>query len=141
MTRSSLAILFALALACGPTPDAETPPDPADDSTQVQRHDHHLHLQSEAAARMLDRAQQVVAEMSEEETPPAEPAEVTTAEDAIAALDAAGLSGGAALSNAYMFGMPEIVSEDTAAEAAAVRAENEWVAAQAAQFPDRLVAL
>lgn len=52
-------------------------------------------------------------------------------------LDAAGIRRGLLLSTAYMFGSPARQVED---ELARVRAENDWTAAQAARYPDRLVA-
>lgn len=52
-------------------------------------------------------------------------------------LDAAGIRRGLLLSTAYMFGSPVRRVED---EYARVRAENDWTAAQAARYPDRLVA-
>jgi len=59
------------------------------------------------------------------------------AKDVIALLDAAGIRKGVLLSTAYMFGSPRHAFDD---EYARVRAENDWTAAQAAQFPDRLIA-
>jgi predicted TIM-barrel fold metal-dependent hydrolase len=52
-------------------------------------------------------------------------------------LDAAGVRKAVLLSTAYMYGSPRRTVED---EYAQVRLENDWTAAQAAQFPDRLLA-
>lgn len=70
------------------------------------------------------------------------PAEVrtpaTTVDELVEQLDAAGIQHAAVLSWAYQFGG---VGRRVADEAAKVRAENEWTAAQVARFRDRLVAL
>lgn len=58
-----------------------------------------------------------------------------TAQDVIGQLDAAGIERGVLLSTAYMFGSPVRRVEN---EYAKVRAENDWVAAQAAKYPKRL---
>lgn len=93
--------------------------------------DHHLHIQSEAAAAHFDR----LGEVYGEEGPPAQ---VRTASDAIAALDAAGLEGGVVISSSYMFSAPDLVID---AEREMVAAENDDVAKQVADYPDRLVGL
>ena len=53
----------------------------------------------------------------------------------VALLDAAGIRRAAVFSVAYMYGSPKRKIDD---EYAKVRAENDWTAAQAAQYPDRL---
>jgi len=53
----------------------------------------------------------------------------------VALLDEAGIRRAVVLSVAYMYGRPSRVVED---EYGKVRAENDWTAAQAAQYPDRL---
>jgi len=58
-----------------------------------------------------------------------------TARDLVALLDSAGIRRALVLSVAYMYGSPARSFED---EHARVRAENDWTAAQAAQYPDRL---
>ena len=93
--------------------------------------DHHLHIQSEAAAKHYDR----LGEAYGEEEPPAQ---VRTAADAVAALDAAGLEGGVVISSSYMFSAPDLPIEG---ERELVETENDDVAAQVAGFPDRLVGL
>jgi predicted TIM-barrel fold metal-dependent hydrolase len=60
-----------------------------------------------------------------------------TAKDVISLLDTAHIQRGVVLSVAYMYGSPKRTVED---EYAKVRAENDWTAAQAAQYPDRLIA-
>ena len=59
------------------------------------------------------------------------------ADDLIPLLDSAGIRRAVVLSVAYMYGSPQRVVED---EYAKVRAENDWTAAQAARYPDRLIA-
>jgi len=61
-----------------------------------------------------------------------------TAEQLVAQLDAAGIRRAVVLSLAYWFGSPS--GEPVQDEYAMVRAENDWTAAEAARFPDRLVA-
>lgn len=59
------------------------------------------------------------------------------AEGVISLLDAAGIRKALLLSTAYMHGSPARKVDD---EYRRVRAENDWTAAQAARFPDRLLA-
>jgi predicted TIM-barrel fold metal-dependent hydrolase len=59
------------------------------------------------------------------------------AKDVVALLDAAGIRKATLLSIAYMFGKPGREVED---ELGKVRAENDWTVAQAARYPERLVA-
>jgi predicted TIM-barrel fold metal-dependent hydrolase len=59
------------------------------------------------------------------------------AKDVVALLDAAGIRKASLLSLAYMYGKPGREIED---ELGKVRAENDWTVAQAARYPDRLVA-
>jgi predicted TIM-barrel fold metal-dependent hydrolase len=60
-----------------------------------------------------------------------------TARDVIAVLDSAGIQKAVLLSVAYIYGSPNRSVED---EYAKVRAENDWNAAQAAEYPGRLKA-
>jgi predicted TIM-barrel fold metal-dependent hydrolase len=55
----------------------------------------------------------------------------------VALLDAAGIKQAVLLSTAYMFGSPQ---RELADEYAQARRENDWTAAQAAEYPGRLVA-
>lgn len=59
------------------------------------------------------------------------------AKDLMPLLDAAGIRKAVLLSTAYMYGSPNRQVEN---EYARARAENDWTAAQAAQFPGRLIA-
>jgi predicted TIM-barrel fold metal-dependent hydrolase len=59
------------------------------------------------------------------------------AKDLVALLDAAGIRKATLLSVAYMVGKPGRQVDD---EPGQVRRENDWTAAQAARYPDRLVA-
>lgn len=87
-----------------------------------------MHIRSSEGAEVLQQARKAAGK---------QPGEVSavTAERVIDALDRAGLEQAVVLSNAYMFGMPELEFED---EHARVRAENDFVAAQAARNPERL---
>jgi uncharacterized protein len=58
-----------------------------------------------------------------------------TARDVVALLEAAGMRYGLLLSVAYMYGSPARTFAD---EQARVQAENDWTAAQAAEYPGRL---
>ena len=82
--------------------------------------DHHQHLFSPAMVALLDttHTQQPI-----------------TARDVVALLDSAGIRRALVLSVAYIYGSPSRTVED---EYAKVRAENDWNASQAAQYPDRL---
>jgi predicted TIM-barrel fold metal-dependent hydrolase len=82
--------------------------------------DHHQHLFSPALVALLD---------STGATQP------ITAHDVIALLDSAGIQKALLLSAAYIYGSPKRTVAD---EYARVRAENDWNAAQAAQYPQRL---
>jgi predicted TIM-barrel fold metal-dependent hydrolase len=62
-----------------------------------------------------------------------------TAENLVAALDAAGLRRAVILSNAYRFGSP-LLTTPYPDEYARVIAENDWTAREAAKYPRRLVA-
>ena len=86
--------------------------------------DHHQHIFSPTLAALVSPA------------PPAAPVRSLTARELIAYLDAAGIKRAALLSVAYSFGNPARNVED---EYVKVRAENDWNAAQAAEFPERLV--
>ena len=59
------------------------------------------------------------------------------AREVVALLDAAGIRKAVLLSTAYMYGSPQRKVDD---EYARVRRENDWTAAQAAQYPERLIA-
>ena len=84
--------------------------------------DHHQHLFSPEIVALLGGA-----------------GGVTTlgADDLIPLLDSAGTRRAVVLSVAYMYGSPSRTVEN---EYAKVRAENDWAAAQAARYPDRLTA-
>jgi uncharacterized protein len=84
--------------------------------------DHHQHLFSPAMVALLDttHTQQPI-----------------TARDVVALLDSAGIRRAVVLSAAYIYGSP---SRSIADEYAKVRAENDWNGAQAAEYPERLLA-
>jgi uncharacterized protein len=83
--------------------------------------DHHQHLFSPAMAALLST--------DSTKFPP------ITARDLITLLDSAGIRKALVLSVAYIYGSPNRTIDD---EYAKVRAENDWTAAQAAEYPDRL---
>jgi uncharacterized protein len=89
-----------------------TPPPP--------RADHHQHVFSPAVAELFGGGFRAV-----------------TARDVIALLDEAGIERAVLLSAAYSYGRP---SRNVPDEYAKVREENDWVAAEAARYPRRLVA-
>ncbi|MDE3202130.1 MAG: amidohydrolase family protein [Acidobacteriota bacterium] len=92
--------------------------------------DHHMHLQSPRAAQLLN--QDATFKPGEQE-PPEQP---NTAKDMVAALDAAGIRRGTALSDAYRLGSPFVHIPNEAEE---VNAENDWTLHQVERYPDRLV--
>ena len=85
--------------------------------------DAHQHLFSPAAAALVSPP------------PPAAPITPVAAADLIALLDAAGIRRAVVLSIAYTFSNPSRSVEN---EYEKVKAENDWTAAQVAQYPDRL---
>lgn len=85
--------------------------------------DHHQHLFSPGILALIKPG-------------PSGPPQIL-ASDVIKHLDDAGIQRAVLLSTAYMYGKPNRQVED---EIAKVRAENDWTGAQAAQFPDRLLA-
>jgi len=93
-------------------------------SAVFPRADHHQIVYSPAAAAFMTSS-----------TAQLEP---VSARDVIPQLDAAGITRAAVLSVAYVYGQPERSQDE---EYARVRAENDWAARQAAEYPDRLVAL
>lgn len=123
MKSWSFLVMFVLAgllMACS---DPEEPPTP--------RADHHIHVRSATASQALAQIQRVLGDTSQA-VPPS-----IRADEVVALLDSARIEHGTLLSVAYFFGMPDV---DIADEYAKVRAENDFVAEQAAQYPDRLVA-
>ena len=83
--------------------------------------DHHQHLFSPAIAALFPAGSGGLP--------------VVTADDVITLLDTAGIQRALLLSAAYMFGSP---ARTVADEYAQVQAENDWTAAQATQYPERL---
>jgi predicted TIM-barrel fold metal-dependent hydrolase len=83
--------------------------------------DHHQHLFSPTIAGLLSSG--------------AIGAGGITAPDLVALLDSAGIRRALLLSVAYLYGSPARAFDD---EYAKVRAENDWTAAQAAEYPERL---
>ena len=85
---------------------------------------HHQHLFSPELAALISG------------TPPARPIPPITAADLIRHLDDAGIKRAAVLSTAYIFGQPTRKVEN---ERQKLMADNDWTAAQVAQYPGRLV--
>ena len=85
--------------------------------------DHHQHVFSPVIVKLISGGSGGPSEL--------------TAKDVVTNLDAASIQRGLLLSVAYMYGRPSWTIED---EYAKVRAENDWTAAQAAQYPKRLLA-
>jgi predicted TIM-barrel fold metal-dependent hydrolase len=90
------------------------------------RADHHMHLASPELCAL-------VGECLPSNKPPA-----VFAADAVRALDEAHVSKGVVLSCAYLFGLPSLHVK-SGELAARIRRENEFTAAQIAQYPARLV--
>jgi predicted TIM-barrel fold metal-dependent hydrolase len=93
------------------------------DQTRAPLADHHQHLFSPAVTKLLAGT--------------GAPLPTITGRDVVGLLDAAGIGRAVLLSLAYSYGSPKRQVDD---EYAAVRLENDWTAAQAAQFPGRLLA-
>lgn len=108
MPRPTFWILLAALLPLGGEPDAPLV-------------DHHQHLISPAVAALV--------------ASPGQSPHTLLARDLIPLLDSAGIRKALLLSLAYMYGSP---SRAVDSEYAKVRAENDWTADQAAQYPDRL---
>jgi uncharacterized protein len=94
--------------------------------------DHHAHLQSLTAAHLLNEGAVHQAGTTSNE----EKEKLQTAADLIAQLDAAGIRGSVALSDAYRLGSPFVHVQQ---EAAAVDAENDWTRSEVQLYPQRLV--
>jgi len=123
--RSAIIVLLLLALlsfhvadsGAGKASEADAP---------VLRADHHMHVASAELCRL-------VGECLPSNHPPA-----VFAADAIRALDQAHVSKGVILSCAYLYGLPSLHLKPREI-AALTRRENEFTAAQVAQYPTRLV--
>jgi len=121
-------VAFGLSAACGEAAEragAEAGPPSAAVAEPVPSADLHVHIGTQASADLIGSIQPTSARDS------------TTAEDAIAALDEAGIERGLVLSLGYLFGGRGTEGLD---EEALVRAENDYVVAQVAGYADRLVA-
>ena len=107
--------LISLVLACGAVRAQPVQPAPVGDF--------HQHLFSDETIALIG---------------PESGLKPLAATDLIPLLDAAGIKIAVLLSTAYMYGSPNRKVEN---EYARTRRENDWTAAQAAQYPERLVAL
>lgn len=132
MTRIGLAACLSAALLLGSCSDEATPqPETPARARAVPLVDHHQHFRSPRATELYRR------EISRERSDAPDPVPIG-AGDIIRQLDQAGIRRAAVLSLAYWFGDPDLGRVPNAHQL--VRAENEWTAAEAARFPDRLVA-
>jgi predicted TIM-barrel fold metal-dependent hydrolase len=116
-------LAICLGAALSPAASAQSPetlPTPASPAPSA---DHHQHLFSPPIAALLSTDSNQFDPLS--------------ARDIVPLLDSAGIRRAVVLSIAYMYGSPARSVED---EYAKVRAENDWTAAQVAQYPKRLVA-
>lgn len=111
--------------AVGPLRTGAPPGDPSPIA------DHHAHIRSAAATRVLLQIQKIVGQRVV-----GEDARPTGARELVAALDSAGAKKAAVLSVAYLFGFPGLELPD---ERWQVEAENDYVAREVATHPDRLV--
>ena len=114
VSASRRSVLIALLLLHGGLilTTAQAQPDPPND--------YHQHLLSPAVAALVNAPKPFLAS------------------DLIALMDAAGVRRAVVLSLAYQFGNPH--RPPSSNEYAQVKAENDWTAAQVAQFPARLIA-
>lgn len=109
--------LISLAMACG-----AARAQPAQPAQPAPAGDFHQHVFSDEIIALIG---------------PGSGLKPMPAKELLPLLDAAGIRKAVLLSTAYMYGSPNRKVEN---EYARVRAENDWTAAQAAQFPGRLVA-
>jgi predicted TIM-barrel fold metal-dependent hydrolase len=127
--RTALRVLLACVLLLRTTALPATPPD------FVPWHaDHHMHVRSRA---VYEASVALCAGKPGCQVPDPGHA-VVGAADVVAALDEAHVGKGVVLSSAYLFGSPYLGDQHYDV-ARMTRAENEYVAAQVAQVPDRLV--
>ena len=124
MTRvPAILLLSFLSLA---TAFAQVKPAPTPNTRSIQnppKVDHHQHVGSPEMVVFQGWASQGIT--------------AVTAQDVIKLFDAAGIKRGVLLSTAYAYGRPGREPKD---EYTRVKAENDWVGAQAALYPDRLIA-
>lgn len=92
--------------------------------------DHHIHLFSAAAADRI----QLIGEVTNNDT--AKRMQANSASDLVKLLDSNGVAKALVLSLGYLFARPDVGPRNPAA----ISAENDWTADQAALFPDRLFA-
>ncbi|MCP1727050.1 putative TIM-barrel fold metal-dependent hydrolase [Natronospira proteinivora] len=94
--------------------------------------DHHLHIRSDTGGEALPRVQLARGKSRSELSPGRQ-----DADDVLKEMDRHGIQQGVLLSLGYMYAIPEINFEN---EYRKVRQENDFVAEQAARYPDRLIA-
>ena len=127
--RIGLAALVSLMMVVG----ASAEPRSSTDNPIV---DHHMHIFSPESARVLKIS---CARLGPIKCPPEISTSSSTGQDAVRALDGAGIQRGVLLSTGYFYGSPDVadLNLDVAAE---TRAENSFVVAQAKASCGRLLA-
>ena len=123
MTNRAAAFLLLCFLSWATTFAQEKPTPNARAVENPPAADHHQHVASPEMVVFQGYANQGITAI--------------TAENVIKLLDAAGIQKGVLLSTAYAYGRPGREPQD---EYTRVKAENDWVGAQAALYPKRLVA-
>ncbi|HEX8514256.1 MAG TPA: amidohydrolase family protein [Allosphingosinicella sp.] len=131
--RLAASLTAALILSSCADPAPVQPETPAR-ARAIPLVDHHQHLRSPRATQLY--YSEIYRGWGRTDTP--DPV-ARDAEDLIGQLNEAGKKRAAVLSLAYWFGDPDLGRVPNAHQL--VRAENEWTAAEAARFPDRLVAI
>lgn len=120
MLPLAVRVVLPLALAFGALA-CTTAPAPREAKAAVPLVDHHQHFFSPATEALL--------------AGPSGGPKAILAPEIVSLLDAAGIEKALVLSVAYMYGSPNRQVDDEYAKA---RAENDWTAAQAARYPERL---
>ena len=123
MMKQPVVTIFLAALMTVSLWGQATPPRRPRALDDLPRVDHHQHLASPEMVTFLGYEKQGITSIM--------------AADVIKLLDAAGIQHGVLLSMGYAYGRPGREPRD---EYERVKAENDWVAAQAALYPKRLIA-
>jgi predicted TIM-barrel fold metal-dependent hydrolase len=132
MTRLRLAASLALALILSSCADPAPPqPETPARARAIPLVDHHQHFRSLRATELYH------AEIYKDRRDAPDPVPIG-ADVVLGQLDEAGIKRAAILSLGYWFEDPDLGGLPNAHQL--VRAENEWTAAEAARFPDRLIA-
>ncbi len=133
IARAGLALLWLAIAASG---GALSPPTAAAELMLPPKTDHHMHIFSPEAARVLADFCRSVGAIK---CPPTISIKSSTGQMAVEALDSAGLESGVLLSTAYFYGSPEVAGLGVDV-ASGTRRENQFVVGQALTQCSRLVA-